>query len=141
MKDVKPEIPTAGIIYGEIVYWLTIVGSVIAIIGATIATVGGDSYLDASIVFSAIWEGHDTAAIWQATAGELPHGHWYLAHLLQGDGLAMFGLALGVFSVTPALFASGVALIRNKQVLFGVLALVAVLLCITSFLGLIQVPE
>ena len=139
MTNTRPEIPVAGIIYGEIVYWLTIVGSVIAIVGSTIAMFGADNYLDPSYVFSAIWEGQTTVAIWEGTVGSIPGGHWYLGHLGAGDALAMFGLALGVFSVIPGLIGSAIAMLKKRQFLFGSLALVAALLCITSCIGLIQV--
>lgn len=139
MTDNRPEIPVSGIIYGEIVYWITIAGSIIAVIGSTIAMLGAKNYLDPSYVFSAIWEGQTTVAVWEGTVGSIPRGHWYLGHLGAGDGMAMFGLALGVFSVIPGLIGSGVAMLRKRQFLFGSLALVAALLCITSCLGLIQV--
>ena len=139
MTNNRPEIPLSGIIYGEVVYWLTIVGSIIATIGATIAMFGADNYLDPSHVFSAIWEGQTTVAIWEGTVGAIPRGHWYLGRLGAGDALAMFGLALGVFSVIPGLIASAIAMLKKKQILFGSLALVAAVLCITSCLGLIQV--
>lgn len=141
MHDNRPEIPVAGIIYGEIVYWLTILGSVIAIVGATTAMFSANNYLDPSQVFSAIWDGQTTVEIWEGTVGAVPRGHWYLPRLAAGDGLAMFGLALGVFSVIPALIASAIALIKKKQLLFGTLALVAAILCVTSCLGLIELPS
>ncbi len=141
MTNSRPEIPLSGIIYGEIVYWLTILGSIIATIGATIAMFGADNYLDPSYVFSAIWEGQTTVAIWEGTVGSIPGNHWYLRHVGAGDALAMFGLALGVFSVIPGLIASAVAMFKKNQILFGSLALVAAVLCITSCLGLIQVSS
>lgn len=140
MEDTRPEIPLAGIIYGEIVYWMTIVGSIIAIVGATIAMVGAKNYLDPSYVFSAIWQGDHTVAIWEGAVGHIPEGHWYLPRLADGDALAMLGLAVGVFSVIPAMLGSAIALLRKRQILFATLALVAALLCITSCLGLISIP-
>jgi hypothetical protein len=141
MNVSRPEIPVAGIVYGEVVYWLTVLGSVIAIIGATAAMFGADNYLDPSQVFSAIWEGQTTVDIWEGTVGAVPRGHWYLPRLGAGDALAMFGLAVGVFSVIPALIASAIALFRKRQLLFGALAIVAAVLCITSCLGVIELPS
>jgi hypothetical protein len=137
----RPEVPISGVIYGEVVYWMTILGSVVAIIGATIAMLGATNYVDPSHVFSAVWEGKATSQIWIEGIGHEPRGHWYLSRLNMGDALAMFGLAFGVFSVIPALIGSAAAMFRKREVLFGVLAVIAALLCITAFLGLIEMPS
>ena len=137
--NVRPPIPVSGIIYGEFVYWITILGSVIAIVGATIAMFGVPNYLDPSYVFSAIWEGKTTTEIWEGAVGANPQGHWYLSRLGHGDALAMFGLALGVFSVIPGMIGAMIAMYRKREVLFGTFTLIAVVLCITSLVGLIQI--
>jgi hypothetical protein len=139
--DTRPPIPMSGIIYGEFVYWITILGSIIAIIGATIAMFGAQNYLETSYVFSAIWEGKSTVEIWEGAIGAIPNGHWYLPRLSNGDALAMFGLALGVFSVIPGMIGAAIALFKKKETLYGVFATIAVILCITSLLGLIEMPS
>jgi len=141
LEQTRPPIALSGIVYGECVYWLTIVGSIVAIVGATIAMLGVRNYLDPSYVFSAIWEGKSTTDIWNDTVGQIPRGHWYLPRLGTGDGLAMFGLALGVFSVIPGMIGAAVVMFKKKDTAFAVLALVAAILCITACIGLIQVPE
>jgi hypothetical protein len=141
LEQTRPPIAFSGIVYGECVYWVTILGSIIAIVGATIAMLGVKNYLDPSYVFSSIWEGKSTTDIWEGAVGQIPRGHWYLPRLGTGDGLAMFGLALGVFSVIPGMIAAAVVMLKKKDTMFGVLALVASILCITACIGLIQVPE
>ena len=140
-QDTRPQVAVSGIIYGEFVYWITILGSIIAIIGATIAMFGAANYLDTSYVFSAIWEGKTTVEIWEGAVGGIPNSHWYLPRLTNGDALAMFGLALGVFSVIPGMIGAAIAMFKRKETLYGVFATIAVVLCITSLLGLIKMPS
>ena len=102
-EETRPEVSYAGIVYGEIIYWGTVAGSIIAIIGATIATLFTKNVIEPAYLFSQIWEGNSPATIWEGAVGATPKGHWYLANLFTGDGLAMFGLAFGVFAVTPGL--------------------------------------
>lgn len=143
MNDMeRPKPPISGIVYGETIYWGTVLGSIIAIIGSTIAFIYiGNNVMDPGIVFTGIWEGKNSADIWNAGFGSLPEGHWYLANIAKGDGLTMFGLALGVFAVIPGMFASAFLLLKNKQNLYGILALIGGIITLCSFLGLITVPS
>ena len=141
VETTRPEVSVAGVVYGEIVYWVTIVGSLITIVGVTIAMFGAQNHIDPSYVFSAIWEGQSTAAIWEGAVGRIPNEHWYLTRLGMGDALAMFGLCMGVFSVVPGMIGSAFVLFKKKETLFGACAIVAAVLCITSCLGLISMPS
>lgn len=140
-EHIRPKVPRAGVVYGEVVYWFTVLGSVISIVGATIAMLGADNFLDPSYVFSAIWQGESTVEIWEGAVGQIPNSHWYLPRLGMGDALAMFGLALGVFAVIPAMIFSAIILLRERERLFGTLAVIAAILCIVSCLGLIRMPS
>lgn len=139
-EETRPKPSLAGRVYGETVYWGTIIGSVIAIIGSTIAVIVKNNVIELSYAFSAIWEGKDTASIWKGAIGALPEGHWYLSELLTGDGLTMFGLALGVFAVIPGLFLSAIPLLKKREYLFGGLAIIAGIISLVTFLGLISLP-
>jgi hypothetical protein len=136
-----PKVPVAGVVYGETVYWMTIVGSLISIVGATMGMWGAECRIHPSYVFSAIWEGRSTADIWEGAVGQIPNGHWYLEHFGTGDSLAMFGLVIGVFSVIPGMIASAIILFRKKEPLFAVFALLAAGLCLVSCFGLISMPS
>lgn len=140
-ENIPPEVPIAGVVYGETVYWGTILGSLISIVGATIAMLGADCCVDPSYVFSAIWDGQSTATIWETAMGRIPNGHWYLSQLGRGDSIAMFGLAIGVFSVVPGMIASAIVMFRKKEPLYAVFALVAAGLCCFSCLGVISMPS
>jgi len=54
-----------------------------------------------------------------------------------GDGLATFGLAIGVSSVILALFLPALLCLRRKAIFFVMLALVAVIITLISMFGLL----
>jgi len=72
---------------------------------------------------------------------EIPLKHWYLSHLGDGDGLATFGLAIGVFCVIPALLIPGLLYLRKKSYTFALLALLACAVTVASMLGMTPLPE
>ena len=139
--NTRPEPTFSALIYGETIYWGTILGSIITIIGSIIAFLWQTNVMDPGYVFTAIWEGKTNAQIWEGGIGSLPNGHWYLRSLTSGDALAMFGLALGVFVVIPGMFGSALFLmLKEKKYLFGALAMIGGLITLCSFLGLFSVP-
>jgi hypothetical protein len=140
-EHIRPKVPRAGVAYGEIVYWCTILGSIVSIVGATIAVLGADNYMDPSYVFSGIWKGESTVAIWEGAVGRIPNGHWYLPRLGMGDALAMLGLVIGVFAVVPGMICSAFILFKERERVFGTLALIVAILCVVSCLGVIQMPS
>jgi len=136
----KPKPPIAGIIYGEIVYWGVLLGSLIVIVGSMLAFFG-DNFVPVSYWISSIWKGETVLQTWQGATGALPNGHWYLSHLTTGDGLSALGISMGVFSVVPALLLSSVALFREKEWLYGALAMVGCVVVIIAILGLAPMPK
>jgi len=140
MKEVKPKAPLAGLLFGETIYWGVMLGSVLVIIGSVL-TFMGDNFVPVSYWLSASWKGQHLAEIWQGATGGLPMGHWYLPHLTTGDGLTAFGISLGVFSVAPALFLAAFALYKDKEKLYGTLALVCGVIVMIGVLGLMPMPS
>ena len=132
------KVARSGVIYGDIIYWGTIAGAFLTIIGSVITFVTTNNYIDPNYLLSSIWEGNGVEAIWAGAegVGTPPDGHWYMGQLTTGDGLTMFGLALGVFSVIPGLLgASWVLLTREKMPLYAGLALVAALITMVAMLA------
>ena len=140
MVEKKPKAQLAALIYGEIVYWGVLLGSVIVIIGSVLAFLG-DNYIPASYWLSSIWKGESIHEIWKGATGALPMGHWYLAHLTTGDGLTALGLSLGVFAVLPALLLSSAALFKDKDTVYGTLALIGGIVVLIAILGIIPMPS
>ena len=139
MKVDRPKPPLAALIYGEIVYWGVLLGSVIAIVGSVLAFLG-DNFVPVSYWLSAIWKGESVAQTWGAATGSLPMGHWYLSHLTTGDCLTALGLSLGVFAVVPALFLSAAVLFKEGERLYGLLALAGGVVVMLGVLGLAPMP-
>lgn len=125
----RPDIPQAGVIFGDLIYWITIVATGVAIVGSILTfLVSQGNYIEPAYLLSSIWEGKNVDQIWQGGAGSMPEGHWYLAHLSKGDGLTTAGLALGVFSVIPAILGAAYFLFKDKDYVFAGLALFAAII-------------
>lgn len=136
-KETKPKPSLSGRMYGETVYWGTIIGAVIAIMASTMSVIMVErNVIEPSYVFSAIWVGEDTASIWEGAIGALPEEHWYLAELTTGDGLTMLGLVVGVFVVTPGLLLASIALLKKREYLYGGLAIISGIISAVPMLGL-----
>lgn len=133
--DDAPVVPIAGVVYGDMIYWGTIMAAVLTLVGEVISFVTRNNYMSPSYLLSAIWQGKSVDQIWTDGVGGLPEGHWYLAQLGTGDGLTTAGLALGVFTVIPAIAGSAVMLVRQRQYLFAALALIAGAITTLALLG------
>jgi len=128
----RPPVSYAGIVYGDIIYWGTLAGAFVVLLGSVITFTTTNNYLDPSYMLSSLLDGKSVAEIWQGAEGigAAPDGHWYLTVLGTGNGLTMLGIAMGVFSVTPAIFASAYFLFTDGDKLFATVAAVAGLITI-----------
>lgn len=134
-------IPIAGVVYGDIIYWATILASILVVVGTVETFVSAENVIPPAYLLSSVLEGKSVTQIWQGSPfGAIPHGHWYLGILPTGEGLTTSGLALGVFGVIPAIFVSAYFLWRSHNAFFAILALVSGFITITSMLGVIPLP-
>ena len=131
----RPVVPFAGIVYGDIIYWITIVATGVVLIGSVITFVTTDNYIDATYLLSSIWQGKNVEQIWVGAVGAQPNGHWYLSRLSTGSGLTAAGIALGVASVIPAIIGAAYILLRERQRLFGTLAIIAAIITTAAAIG------
>jgi len=132
----RPPISQAGIIYGDIIYWGTLVGAFVVLLGSFVSFTTTNNYIDPSYMLSALLDGKDVHEIWQGATGvgAAPNGHWYLSVIGTGNGLTMLGIVIGVFSVTPAIFASAYCLFKGGDKLFAGVAAVAGVITILAML-------
>jgi len=139
----KPELkpPFSGLVYGQLVYWITMASSFIAMIGSVIASVTKSNLVPPTYWITAIWQGKSTAEIWEPISGPLPVGHWYISSLMTGDGITAMGISIGVFSVILAMVVSSIFLFKEKSVLFGALALITAAITTVSMLALTPLPS
>jgi hypothetical protein len=139
MPGNKLKAPLAGLVYGQIVYWGVMFGSLLVIIGSILSFTTRDNFVPVSYWLSSVWKGDSPSQIWQGITGSLPMGHWYFSHLTTGDGLTALGISLSVFSVVPALLISSAVLFKEGDKLYGALTLVCGVIVLTGVLGLIPI--
>jgi hypothetical protein len=131
--------PRAQIVYGEIIYWVTIVSAVICMIGPVIAMASIDSnVLNPHFLFASIFEGKSAETIWNEVGGGFPGGHFYLDHITTGDGFTQLGLALGCSVALWALVAAAILYLKEKHYLFVLLSIWVALLVALSAIGIVR---
>jgi hypothetical protein len=138
MEENRPIMPKAQIAYGETIYWLCVVAAIICMVGPFVALLNIDNnYLNPHFLFSAIWEGKDALAVWQAAGQDFPGGHFWMDYLTTGDGLTQAGIALGGFVAAPALVLAAIYYLREREYLWTALSLWVVLLVAVSAIGVV----
>jgi len=133
----RPKMPREQIIYGEIVYWVTIAAAIICMIGPVIAMSNTDNnVLNPHFLFAKIFEGKDAQTIWEEVGGGFPGGHFYLKKFTFGDGFTQFGLALGCSVALWALITVAISYFAERTYLYVFLSLWVALLVFVSMVGL-----
>jgi hypothetical protein len=135
----RDDVPRFGIVYGEIVYWLAIVGMVVGIIGVTMHLRSPGSEESSSRALDALWAGGTASEIWGPGVDTVSMGHWYLDELSTGNGLAMLGVAMCCASAVFGLFGGCIAMFRSKgreRPLYMILAVVVLVLLSLSVMGI-----
>lgn len=151
-EEERPKPPIAGVIYGEIAYWIVIIGTVIAIIGLAIyLTSPTDSVMvEKSCFLENLWAGCqsetggsvgcDASTIWEkCSEKDMPHGHWYLSYLGYGDGIAMAGIAIGCMSAVIGMWGAFIGMLRSKDTVFIILALAVAIILSLSAAGVLSI--
>lgn len=135
----RPVIPKVQVIYGEIIYWLTILACIVCMIGPVISVANPDNnVLNPYRLFGAIFEGKSPQEVWQDVGGGFPGGHFYFGNFTKGDAFTQFGLALGCSCAFWGLLAAAATYARDKIYLYVVLSLwVATLVCL-AMVGLVS---
>ena len=134
-----PKMPRAQIIYGEIIYWMTITACIICMVGPVISVASPDNnVLNPYKLFGAIFEGKNAETLWKEVGGGFPGGHFYFRNFTKGDGFTQFGLAMGCSCAFWGLLATAVAYAKEKVYTYVVLSLwVATLVCL-AMVGIVS---
>jgi hypothetical protein len=136
--DEAPKMPRAQIVYGEIVYWVTIVACIICMIGPVVSVASPDNnILNPFKLFNAIFQGKSPEMVWQEVGGGFPGGHFYWRNFTSGDGFTQFGLALGCSVALWALIAAAFAYLVEKIYLYVFLALWVGMLVFLAMVGVV----
>jgi hypothetical protein len=134
----KPVMQRAQKVYGEIVYWITIVACVLCMIGPVISVAKPErNILNPYKLFGAIFEGKDAQTIWREAGEGFPGGHFYLKHLFLGDGFTQLGLALGCSVALWALLAAAFCFLMEKTYFYVILAFWVAFLVFCSMTGVV----
>ena len=133
-----PKMPKAQIVYGEIVYWVTIVACIICMIGPLIAISSPENnILNPHYLFAAIFDGKNAETVWKEVGVGFPGGHFYFKNFAKGDGFTQFGLALGCSVALWGLIAAAIAYFAERIYLYVFLGLWVGLLVFLSMTGLV----
>jgi hypothetical protein len=134
----RPKIPVVQLVYGEIVYWITIAACIICMVGPVIAMAAPkNNVADPWFLFAEIFAGKDAHAVWQEVAGGFPGGHFWAKNFTKGDGFTQFGLALGCSVALPALLGSAVVYLLRKNFLYVILSIWVASLVLLSATGIV----
>jgi len=134
----RPIMPRAQLVYGAIVYWITIVSALICMIGPVISMASAENnVLNPHYLFAGIFEGKNAAAVWQEVGGGFPGVHFYFKNFTMGDGFTQFGLALGCSVAIWALLAAAIAYLLDKIYLYVILSLWVAFLVAVSAIGIV----
>ena len=130
----KSLIPISGVIYGQTIYWLTIISSLIVLLGTIVSFLEKNSPLPASYLLQSVIDGKSKTDIWaNSVVGEPPNIFFFLNNLSHGESITMVGLAVGVSSVIPATLFSSYFLWKSRNPVF---ALIAVTACVLTSIGI-----
>jgi hypothetical protein len=142
-RDAPPQ-PPAHDAYGGVIYWVSIVSTLICIAGPFLALLApANNVLNPHYLFYAIWQGKKPLEVWRETGGGFPGAHFWLGNLLKADGLTQLGIVIGCASAGVALVAAGVAYLRRerREVGWAVLCLANAAIVLFAILGIIQIGE
>ena len=100
----KSLIPISGVIYGQTIYWLTIISSLIVLLGTIVSFLEKNSLLPASYLLQSVIDGRSKTDIF-----------FFLNNLSHGESITMVGIAIGVSSVIPATLFSSYFLWKSRN--------------------------
>ena len=127
-------IPLSGLIYGQIIYWITLLSSFLVVIGTLVSFLEEKSPVPASYLLRAVIDGKTKNEIWQnSSLNSIPKIPYFLAHINYGESITMIGISLGVSSVIPATFVASYFLWKSRNPAFACIAIIAgCLICFAS---------
>src|SRR5690554_5893761 len=108
-------VSSTQVMFGDIVKWITITSCIIALIAPVFILVKpANNLMNPNHIFSLIFSGEGSDAIWEKAASGFPGGHFYLQSFFTGDGFGQFGIALGCSVALWALIPSTIEYFRSK---------------------------
>ena len=116
----KPKIPLSQTIYGQTIYWVCVLATLVCIAGPVLAIAFPDrNTMNPHYLFFSIWEGNSPGDVWQQVAGGFPGGHFWLQNLNTWDGFTQFGIVIGCSCACLALLGASTAFLLEKPRSYG----------------------
>jgi hypothetical protein len=130
----------AGIIYGELVYWIMILSMVIAIPGFIIYLRSG-GYLSSQAVLDHLWRGCDCLTIWKEVGDISRPLPWYssIGMLSKGDMLATLGIAITGMAAVVGMWGAFLGTLRAKNGVYILFALIIAVVLTLSAMGILKI--
>jgi hypothetical protein len=129
----------AGIIYGEIVFWVMLASLVIAVAGlASYLRFGG--YFDSTNLLNHLWQGANCLTIWKEVGHVSQPLSWYscLGMLGKGDMLAVLGLVMIGVAAVIGMWGAFVGMLKSKNNLYTAFALIIAVVLTLSAMGILK---
>jgi len=139
----KIKIPFSCIIYSEILRWITIVSTVLALlIPILILLKPNSNLLNPNLILGAIFSGASISEIWgMSLTGIFPGAHYCLTNLTRPDSWASLSINLGcsvaLWAIIPAVFFQ---LFKEKDNFSAVLGFIFASLLFLSIIGFLSIP-
>jgi hypothetical protein len=130
----------AGIVYGEIVFWIMIASMVIAVIGLVIY-LGSGGYFNSANLLNHLWQGCDCHTIWKEVGNVSQPLPWYscLGMLSKGDMLAVLGLVVTGSAAVFGMWGTFLGMLRGKTSIYTIFALIIALVLTLSAMVILEV--
>ncbi len=134
-----PPVPRAQYAYGTAVYWFCTISALICLLGLFMAMLNtGKNMLNPHLVFPAVWEGKNASDVWLHAGGGFPGGHFYISNLSSGDGLTMFGIALGSTAALWGLLAAAAGYLKDKSYGYAAISLFLSFVILFAMAGVVN---
>lgn len=140
----KPDLPQSAVVFANIVHWVTIISSLIALFAPIFILINSDNnVLNPNLIFGAIFNGAKPEEIWAlSTTGSFPGAHFYFQYFAQADSWAMFGVNIGcgvaLWGLIPAIF---LQLFKEKEYFYALLGIIFAVLILLSMIGIITLQS
>ena len=132
----KHPVPISGVVYGEIIYWLTVGSSFVVLLGTIISFIETQSLVSSAYILKSVFTGKSVEEIWLGSdISQIPDIKFYLTRFNFGESITILGIAFGVFSVIPAVFCASYFLWRSRNPVFAISAVFAGIITIFSMLA------
>jgi len=137
----RPKPPLANVVFGDTIYWVCVIATILSMIGPCISILFPDNNLaNPYYIFSAVWEGKNSNEVWAATTqkGKYPGPHFWINHLFKGDGITQLGAWLGCISSLPAVLFAGFIFLFKRDWGYWIISWLTFLMILFAVLGIIR---